>query len=112
LATHKSALKRHRQSVKKNIINTAARTKLRNQVRAVLAAIEEHDKDKSAAELLKVIPALHQAAAKGVIHRNTASRNISRLTLKVNTLAAAAPVAATAKKPPKKKASRTKSAAK
>ncbi len=97
MATHKSALKRHRQNIKKNVVNTAHRTRLRNLVKAVVAALEDRDKEKATGALLSAIPALQRAANKGIIHRNTASRNVSRLTQKVNALSAAAPAEAPAK---------------
>lgn len=111
MATHKSALKRHRQNVKRNLINTAQRTKIRKLVTRVNDAIEAHDKDAATKALLAAIPALQQAGTKGIIHRNTASRNVSRLTVKVNALAAEAPVEAV-KKPAKSKKPARKSASK
>jgi small subunit ribosomal protein S20 len=97
LATHKSALKRHRQSIKKNLVNTAQRTRLRNMVKAVVTALDDRDKEAATGALLSAIPVLQRAANRGIIHRNTASRNISRLTQKVNALSAAAPAEAPAK---------------
>jgi len=111
LATHKSALKRHRQSVKKNLVNTAHRTRIRTLVTRVTDAIGAHDKDAALNALIVAIPALQKAAARGIIHRNTASRNISRLTVKVNAVAAAPPIEP-ARKPAKAKKPGRKSAAK
>jgi small subunit ribosomal protein S20 len=51
-----------------------------------LEAVEIKDKEKSAAALKATAPALARAAAKGLIHKKNASRKISRLTKKVNTL--------------------------
>ncbi len=101
MATHKSALKRHRQSIKRNIVNTAHRTRIRNLVKAAVTALENRDKEAATGALLTVIPALQRAAAHGIIHRNTASRTVSRLAQKVNALAATAP-SETPRKPARK----------
>jgi small subunit ribosomal protein S20 len=52
----------------------------------VLAAVEEKDNSASATALAATIPAISKAASKGVFHKKTASRKISRLTKKVNAL--------------------------
>jgi small subunit ribosomal protein S20 len=86
LATHKSAEKRDRQSVKRRARNIAAKSAIKTKVKSVLGAVETKDKQASAKALQSVIPALDKAAVKGVIHRKNASRKISRLTKKINAL--------------------------
>jgi small subunit ribosomal protein S20 len=81
-----SAIKRARQSVKRNLRNRAVLSSVRTDVKKVEAAVTSGNKEDSGKALLQAMSALNKAASKGVIHRNTASRNISRLTKKVNAL--------------------------
>jgi small subunit ribosomal protein S20 len=85
LIRHKSALKRARQEKKRKVRNIAIKSATKTSVKNVLKAVEE--KSENAAEVLKsAASTLKKAAAKGVVHKNTASRKISRLTKKVNAL--------------------------
>jgi small subunit ribosomal protein S20 len=86
LATHKSAEKRDRQSVKCRERNIAAKSAIKTKVKSVLSAVATKDKEASVKALKAVIPALDKAAVKGVIHKKNASRKISRLTKKINAL--------------------------
>ena len=82
---HKSAEKRARQEKKRRARNVSIKSNTKTSVKAVLKAVEE--KSGNAAEVLQSAAAtLDKAAAKGIIHKNTASRKISRLTKKVNSL--------------------------
>lgn len=84
MANHKSALKRHRQNLKARARNRAVTTRFRNVIKTVRQAIEEKDQDKAQTTLKQAISVLDRAASKKVIHRRTAARKISRLTLAVN----------------------------
>ncbi len=86
MATHKSAEKRTRQSEKRRMRNTSARTRVKTSVKTVLKSVEEKDVEKSREVLLDTTKIIAKAAAKGIFHKNTAARKISRLTKKVNTL--------------------------
>ena len=86
MAEHPSALKRHRQSVKRRLRNQAVRTQLKHLVRAVRAAIAARDSKQAADSLSRATRALDKAVTKGVLHRNTAARKISRLALAVHQL--------------------------
>jgi small subunit ribosomal protein S20 len=86
LATHKSAEKRSRQNEKRRIRNTSVKSSIKTHVKSVLSAAETKDKKVSETALAAVIPAIAKAASKGVFHKKTASRKISRLTKKVNAL--------------------------
>ena len=86
MAEHPSALKRHRQSVKRRLRNQAVRTQLKHLVRAVRAAIAARDSKQAADTLSRATRALDKAVTKGVLHRNTAARKISRLALAVHQL--------------------------
>ena len=87
MASHKSALKRIKQTRNRTEINRAHQTRLRHQMRKLRIAIDS--KNKSAAqELLKPTLALiDHSIHKGILHRNAAARYKSRLTVRVNALA-------------------------
>lgn len=86
MATHKSALKRSKQSKEKRLRNRNVKSNLKTTMKAVSAAIEEKDPKKAQEVLSKVTPVINKAASKGVIHKKNAARKISRLTRKVNAL--------------------------
>lgn len=82
----KSAIKRHRQNLRRRARNMNARSKLRTLARSINSAIDSNDVAK-AQEILRVTMAeFDKAASKGVIHKGTASRNISRFSTKVYNL--------------------------
>ncbi|WP_320008257.1 30S ribosomal protein S20 [Maridesulfovibrio sp.] len=87
MANHKSALKRHRQSVKRNLRNNMVRTRIKNVVKEVRAAVEANDAELAATSLRKATSVLDKAATKKVIHARTAARRISRLCAAVNKMA-------------------------
>ena len=86
MATHPSAEKRDRQNKKRKIRNAAVKSKTKTEMKKVLAAVEELDKDSSEKALKSAITVIKKAASKGVYHKNNASRKVSRLTKKVNAL--------------------------
>ncbi|MGV8058723.1 MAG: 30S ribosomal protein S20 [Smithellaceae bacterium] len=86
MATHKSAVKRDRQSEKRRERNVADKSAIKTKIKSVLSAVETKDKEASAKALKAAIPALSKAAVKGVLHKKNASRKISRLTKKINAL--------------------------
>lgn len=79
-----SAIKRARQTEKRNIRNRVERTKIRGVVKAVETAVRGKDKEASAGALLTAVKTISSATPKGIIHKNNAARKISRLTKKVN----------------------------
>ncbi len=79
MANHKSAEKRHRQSKIRNARNTHIRSTMRSYVKKVRIAIADGDLDTAKILLEKAVPYIDKAATKGVIHKATASRKISRL---------------------------------
>jgi small subunit ribosomal protein S20 len=87
MANTKSARKAARQTVRKTEINKSRRTALRNSVRTVEAAITAGDRTKAAAAFKTAEPAIMRAAQLGVIHKNNASRKVSRLTHAIGRLA-------------------------
>ncbi len=90
MATHKSAEKRYRQSERRRQRNVATKSHVRTRVKTVLTSVASKDEDKSREELSKAVKVIDKAAGKGVLHKNTASRKISRLTRKVNALSGSA----------------------
>ena len=89
MATHKSAIKRNRQNAKKQLINQMRRTRVKSLTKDVLAAVETGDREIAQEALGKAVPVIQRAASRGTLHRNTASRKVSRLTKRVNTILSA-----------------------
>jgi len=88
LANHKSAIKRARQAEIRRLRNKSNRTRVKNVVKRVRAAINEKSPEAARAALTAAIPVIHKAAQKGAIHHRNASRKISRLTRHVNAITA------------------------
>jgi len=86
LANHKSALKRMRQNEIRNARNTHLRSTMRTYVKQVREAVAGGDQEAAKAALAKAVPFIDKASTKGVIHKNTASRKISRLTKLVSSV--------------------------
>ena len=84
MANHKSALKRHRQSLLARARNRAVKTRVRNVIKAVHAALAGGDTAAAETALLAATKVLDKAATKKVIHWKTASRNTSRLSTAIN----------------------------
>lgn len=84
MANHKSALKRHRQSLKARARNRAMKTRMKNLVKAVRQAVEQKDKEAAQAALKDATSILDKASTKKVIHWRNAARRISRLHQAVN----------------------------
>ncbi len=87
MAHHKSAIKRIKQNAKKNARNKHVSTTLKTYIKRVREAVEAKDKEAATKALKAAIPVIDATATKGVIHKSNASRNVSRLTKLVNTLA-------------------------
>jgi len=86
VANHKSAEKRNRQNKIRNARNTHIRSTMRTYVKKVRTAVAEGDLQNAQLLLEKAVPCIDKAAAKGVIHKATASRKISRLMKLVDTM--------------------------
>lgn len=87
MANTSSAKKAARQMVRRTDINKARRSKVKSSVRKVEEAIASGDKAAAKAALKAAEPVLASTAQKGVMHKKTASRKVSRLTARVNSLA-------------------------
>ena len=68
MANHKSAIKRHKQSVKRAARNRTVKTRIKNVVKSVRAAIKEGDQAAASQLLSTATSSLDKAATKGVIH--------------------------------------------
>ena len=84
-----SAEKRARQAEVKNARNRAAKSAIKGATKAVEASVKGNDKEAAAKTLLTAVKTISSAKSKGILHRNTAARKISRLTKKANALAKA-----------------------
>jgi small subunit ribosomal protein S20 len=84
-----SAKKRIRQSIKRRARNRVRKELIKDQTKSYLAALASHDVGKAETELRKTVSRLDKVASKHTIHKNTASRRRSRLTLRLNALKAA-----------------------
>ena len=83
MATTSSARKAIRQIAHRTEVNKARRTRVRNAVREVEDAITSGDRKKALAAMQDAEPQLMRAARNGQIHKNTASRKVSRLTKRI-----------------------------
>ena len=83
MPNHKSAEKRVRQSERRRDRNQGHRTRLRGSIKKLRTALAGAPKD-SAALLPTTVSEIDKAVQKGVLHRNTAARHKSRLTVRVN----------------------------
>lgn len=88
MANHKSAIKRARQNEKRRLRNKSTKTRVKNIVKGVRQTVGENSKEAALAELNSAKSIIDTAARKGVIHKKTASRKISRLSRLVNTVSA------------------------
>ena len=86
MANHKSAIKRARQSEEQRVRNRSRKTRMKNVIRDLDEVIAGKSPEKAAEQLKKAVSVIAKSASKGVIHKNTASRKISRLTREVNAL--------------------------
>lgn len=79
MANIKSAKKRIRRTARQTEVNRRRRSRLRSFIRKVEEAVASGDKEAAAAALREAQPEIMRGAGKGVLHKNTASRKISRL---------------------------------
>lgn len=83
---HPSAVKRHRQSVKRAERNQSIRTRLRHEVRELREILAKKEVATAETQLRSVGKMLTKAVTKGVLHRNNASRRLSRLSHQLDAL--------------------------
>ena len=88
MANTSSARKATRKIARKTEINKSRRTVLRNSVRKVEEAIASGDRNAALTAIKEAEPAIMRAAQRGVVHKNTASRKVSRLVHRIAKIAA------------------------
>jgi small subunit ribosomal protein S20 len=86
MANSPQAAKRARQNEKRFAINKARRSRIRTYLRKVEEAIASGDKEAAQAALRAAQPELMRGVSKGIFHKNTASRKISRLAARVKAI--------------------------
>ena len=86
MATHKSAEKRARQTIRRNKLNRARRSHIQTLVSAVDAAIASNDLETAAKAQRKAEAGLARGAGRGTLHWKTAARKTSRLAKRVKAL--------------------------
>jgi small subunit ribosomal protein S20 len=88
MANTSSAKKATRKITRRTAMNKNRRSRVRTYVRKVEEALAAGDKTAAQAAFLAAQPELMRAATKGVMHKNTASRKVSRLAQRLKTLSA------------------------
>jgi small subunit ribosomal protein S20 len=87
MANTSSARKAARKIARRTEVNKARRSRMRGELRKVEEAIATGDRNKALEAMKNAEPALMRAARQGQLHRNTASRKVSRLTHQIAKLA-------------------------
>lgn len=87
MANIKSAKKRIKVIETKTLRNKTIKSKVKTAIKKVETAVAAHDKETAAIALRNATIEISKACAKGVFHKNTASRKISRLSIAVNKIA-------------------------
>ncbi|MCX8030540.1 MAG: 30S ribosomal protein S20 [Thermodesulfovibrionales bacterium] len=80
---NRSALKRVRQAKKRQLRNQSAKTRIKTQISKLNTALANNDKENIDSIFRETVKIISSAASKNIIHKNTASRKISRLAKKV-----------------------------
>jgi small subunit ribosomal protein S20 len=86
MANTKSAKKAARQTVRRTEVNKGRRSRLRSSVRKVEEAIASGNKQAAQAALKEAEPVIARTAQKGIVHRKTASRKVSRLVKRIGAM--------------------------
>ena len=88
MAHHKSAKTRIRRNARKTVTNKNRISRIRTELRKVEEAITAGDKTTADAAFKTAQPQLHRGVTKGVLHKNTVARKLSRLSARIKALAA------------------------
>jgi small subunit ribosomal protein S20 len=86
MATHVSAEKRIRQTARRSAVNRTRISRIRTSLKKVEAAIAARDKEAARAAFAAAQPELQRGAQKGVLHKSTVARKLSRLSSRIKTL--------------------------
>lgn len=85
-----SVLKRNRQNAKRNLRNRTVLSVIKTLIKKVDAAVATEDVEKVQVVLRQAVKAISSAVPKGALHKNTASRKISKLVKRINTASTSA----------------------
>jgi len=86
MATHASAEKRIRQTVRRTAVNRARVSRIRTFVKKVETAIAAGDKEAARAAFAEAQPEMQRGTSRGVLHKNTVARKLSRLSARIKAL--------------------------
>ncbi len=86
MANSPQSKKRARQTQRRTLVNKNRRTRIRTFIRKVEEAIAGGDKEAAATALKNAQPEIMRGVTKGILHKNTASRKVSRLAARVKAL--------------------------
>ena len=89
MAYHKSAEKRHRQTIKRTLVNRSRISRIRTYIKNVELAVNSGDVEAAQSAFRAAQPEIQRGVTKGVLHKNTAARRISRLALRLRVLVSA-----------------------
>ena len=88
MANHKSAKKRIRRNDAFNEVNSNRKSRIRTFIKKVEAAIESGNADEARSAFKAAQPEMHRGVTRGVFHKNTMSRKLSRLSARIKAMAA------------------------
>lgn len=88
MANHKSAKKRIRRNEAFNEVNSNRKSRIRTFIKKVEAAIESGNADEARSAFKAAQPEMHRGVTRGVFHKNTVSRKLSRLSARIKAMAA------------------------
>ena len=86
MANHKSSKKRILRNNKRNEINSNRVSRIRTYIKKVETEISSENKDKANEAFKLAMPEIQRGVSKGLMHKNTASRKLSRLSNKIKTI--------------------------
>ena len=86
MANTSSAKKRVRRDARRTEVNRARRGRIRTFIKRVETAIESNDKEAAQAAFVAAEPEIMRGVTRGILHRNTASRKVSRLATRIKSL--------------------------
>ena len=86
MAHHKSALKRIRLTARQTVVNRNRRNRIRTFMKNVELAIAGGDKDAAGQALKRAQPEMMRGVSRGILHRNTVARSISRLNARIKAM--------------------------
>ena len=87
MANHASAKKRIRRNARMEMVNKVRKNRVRSFIKKVEVAIDKADKSEAQKAFLQAQPEMHKSVSKGVFKKNTISRKLSRLSLRIKKIA-------------------------